>query len=170
MEEFIIDAHSHLWLRQDTMVDGQAIRTLDKNGSRSMFFGEERQMLPPFIIDGRNTAEVFLSNMDYSQVSEAVVVQEVIDGCQNDYLTQVQRHWPDRFFCMGMCNTEEDAVKLKTAGLKGIAIPGHRLSTPLHDMMPMFKYMEREGMVLSMCLRMRDRLPRWERLSRNVLI
>ena len=152
MEEFIIDAHSHLWLRQDTMVDGQVIRTLDKNGSRSMFFGEERQMLPPFMIDGRNTAEVFLSNMDYAQVSAAVVVQEVIDGCQNDYLTQVQRLWPDRFFCMGMCNTEEEAVKLKTAGLKGIAIPGHRLSTPLHDMMPMFKYMEREGMVLSMCL------------------
>ena len=152
MEEFIIDAHSHLWLRQDTMVDGQAIRTLDKNGSRSMFFGEERQMLPPFIIDGRNTAEVFLSNMDYAQVSAAVVVQEVIDGCQNDYLIEVQRQWPDRFFCMGMCSTEEDAVKLKTAGLKGIAIPGHRLSTTLHDMMPMFKYMEREGMVLSICL------------------
>ena len=152
MEEFIIDAHSHLWLRQDTMVDGQAIRTLDKNGSRSLFFGEERQMLPPFMIDGRNTAEVFLSNMDYAQVSAAVVVQEVIDGCQNDYLSQVQRQWPDRFFCMGMCCTEEDAVILKTAGLKGIAIPGHRLSTPLHDMMPMFKYMEREGMVLSMCL------------------
>lgn len=152
MEEFIIDAHSHLWLRQDTMVDGQVIRTLDKNGSRSMFFGEERQMLPPFMIDGRNTAEVFLSNMDYAQVSAAVVVQEVIDGCQNDYLIEVQRRWPDRFFCMGMCRTVEEAARLKAAGLKGIAIPGHRISTPLHDMMPMFKYMEREGMVLSMCL------------------
>ena len=134
------------------MVGGQAIRTLEKNGSRSLFFGEERQMLPPFIIDGRNTAEVFLSNMDYAQVSAAVVVQEVIDGCQNDYLTEVQRKWPDRFFCMGMCHTEEEAQRLKAAGLKGIAIPGHRLSAPLLDMMPMFKYMEREGMVLSMCL------------------
>ena len=134
------------------MVGGQAIRTLEKNGSRSLFFGEERQMLPPFMTDGRNTAEVFLSNMDYAQVSAAVVVQEVIDGCQNDYLTEVQRKWPDRFFCMGMCHTEEEAQRLKAAGLKGIAIPGHRLSTPLHDMMPMFKYMEREGMVLSMCL------------------
>ena len=152
MEKFIIDAHSHLWLRQDTMVGGQAIRTLEKNGSRSLFFGEERQMLPPFMTDGRNTAEVFLSNMDYAQVSAAVVVQEVIDGCQNDYLTEVQRKWPDRFFCMGMCHTEEEAQRLKAAGLKGIAIPGHRLSAPLHDMMPMFKYMEREGMVLSMCL------------------
>ena len=109
-------------------------------------------MLPPFMIDGRNTAEVFLSNMDYAQVAAAVVVQEVIDGCQNDYLTEVQSKWPDRFFCMGMCCTEEEAARLKAAGLKGIAIPGHRISTPLHDMMPMFKYMEREGMVLSMCL------------------
>ena len=148
----IIDAHSHLWLKQEAMVDGQAVRTLEGNGSRSLFFGEERQMLPPFMIDGRNTAEVFLSNMDYAQVSAAVVVQEVIDGCQNDYLTEVHSKWPDRFFCMGMCRTKDEAVNLKAAGLKGIAIPGHRISTPLHDMMPMFKYMEREGMVLSMCL------------------
>ena len=148
----IIDSHSHLWLRQDAMVDGQAVRTLEGNGSRSLFFGEERQMLPPFMIDGRNTAEVFLSNMDYAQVAAAVVVQEVIDGCQNDYLTEVQHKWPERFFCMGMCHTEEEAARLRAAGLKGIAIPGHRLSTPLHDMMPLFKYMEREGMVLSMCL------------------
>ena len=42
-----------------------------------------------------------------------------------------------------MCHTEEEAARLKAAGLKGIAIPGHRLSTPLHDMLPMFKYMER---------------------------
>ena len=151
-EQLIIDSHSHLWLRQDTMVDGQAVRTLGNNGSRSLFFGEERQMLPPFMIDGRNTAEVFLSNMDYAQVSAAVVVQEVIDGCQNDYLTEVQQRWPERFFCMGMCHTEEEAAQLKATGLKGIAIPGHRISTPLHDMMPMFKYMRREGMVLSMCL------------------
>ena len=148
----IIDAHSHLWLRQDTEVDGQRIKTMDKNGSRSLFFGEERQMLPPFMIDGRNTAEVFLSNMDYAQVSAAVVVQEIIDGCQNDYLTEVQKQWPDRFFCMGMCHTENEAARLRAAGLKGIAIPGHRLSTPLHDLLPMFRYMEREGMVLSMCL------------------
>ena len=148
----IIDAHSHLWLRQDTEVDGQRIKTMDKNGSRSLFFGEERQMLPPFMIDGRNTAEVFLSNMDYAQVSAAVVVQEIIDGCQNDYLTEVQKQWPDRFFCMGMCHTEDEAARLRAAGLKGIAIPGHRLSTPLHDLLPMFRYMEREGMVMSMCL------------------
>ena len=61
MDFNIIDAHSHLWLRQDTEVNGLPIRTLT-NG-RSLFMGEERQMVPPFMIDGRNSAEVFLSNL-----------------------------------------------------------------------------------------------------------
>ena len=82
MDFNIIDAHSHLWLRQNTEVNGLPIRTLT-NG-RSLFMGEERQMVPPFMIDGRNSAEVFLSNMDYAQVSAAVVTQEFIDGIQND--------------------------------------------------------------------------------------
>lgn len=69
MGQLIIDAHSHLWLRQDTSWNGLPIRTSAGNGSRSLFLGEERQMLPPFMIDGRNTAEVFLSNMDYARGS-----------------------------------------------------------------------------------------------------
>ena len=97
----IIDAHSHLWLKQDTVVDGMRIRAL-ANG-RSEFMGELRQMLPPFMIDGKNTAEVFLSNMDYAQVSAAVVTQEFIDGFQNEYLREVSALYPDRFFVCGMC-------------------------------------------------------------------
>ena len=54
----IIDAHSHLWLRQDTQWNGKVIRS--KANGRADFLGEEVQMLPPFMIDGRNSAEVFL--------------------------------------------------------------------------------------------------------------
>jgi len=151
-QQLIIDAHSHLWLRQDTVVDGSPIKTKEGNGSRSDFFGEERQMLPPFMIDGKNTAEVFLSNMDYAQVSAAVVVQEVIDGNQNAYLTEVQAKYPERFFCMGMAWTLEEAKAVQAAGLKGIAFPGHRMKESLHSLMPIFKFMEEKGMVLSMCL------------------
>ena len=150
MSRLIIDAHSHLWLKQDTQVDGKRILTL-KNG-RSTFMDEEVQMIPPFIIDGRNTAEVFLSNMDYAQVGGAVVVQEVIDGCQNDYLTEVQRTYPDRFFCMGMAWNVAEAEAVIKAGLKGIAFPGHRMKEPLQTLMPVFKLMEEKGLVLSMCL------------------
>lgn len=152
----IIDAHSHLWEKQDTVVDGSPIYALTDNPSRSMFFGEVRQMLPPFMIDGRNTAEVFLSNMDYAQVGGAVVVQEVIDGNQNSYLEQVQQRYPNRFFCMGMVDVEGDtltqAQQILAAGLKGIAIPGHRLHTPLTQLLPMFRFMEQKGMILDLCL------------------
>ena len=150
MGKLIIDAHSHLWLRQDTVVDGKRILSL-KNG-RSIFMDQEVQMLPPFMIDSQNTAEVFLSNMDYAQVGAAVVVQEVIDGCQNHYLTQVQRQYPDRFFCMGMAWNLEELDAVIDAGLKGVAFPGHRIKEPLTGLMPVFKRMEKEGMILSMCL------------------
>lgn len=146
----IIDAHSHLWLKQDTMVDGKVIRSL-KNG-RSIFFDEEVQMIPPFMIDGVNSAEVFLSNMNYAQVSAAVVVQEIIDGNQNEYLKTVQETYPDRFFTMAMANNLSEAEAAYAQGFKGIAIPGHRIKGSLFTLMPMFKYMESKGMILSMCL------------------
>ena len=150
MGKLIIDAHSHLWLKQDTVIDGKRILSL-KNG-RSIFFDEEVQMLPPFMIDGKNTAEVFLSNMDYAQVGGAVVVQELIDGCQNDYLADVQRRYPDRFFCMGMAWNVDEAKTVVEMGLKGIAFPGHRITKPLTDLMPVFKLMEKHDLVCSMCL------------------
>ena len=146
----IIDAHSHLWKTQDTWVDGKRILSL-KNG-RSIFMDKEVQMLPPWLIDGVNSAEVFLSNMDYAQVGGAVVVQEVIDGNQNSYLTEVQKKYPERFFCMGMAWTLDEAKAVRAAGLKGIAFPGHRMKESLLSLIPIFKYMEEQGMVLSMCL------------------
>ena len=157
----IIDAHSHLWLQQDTTWNGKTIRTCNSNGSRSMFLGEERQMLPPFMIDGRNTAEVFLSNMDYAQVAAAVVVQEFIDGIQNDYLRQVQQNYPDRFFCYAMADYLHDGFfeqarqLLLDDGFQGMAIPGHRLlQRRLTDpeMMRMFHIMEDNGKYLSITL------------------
>jgi len=167
IQPLIIDAHSHLWLRQDTSWNGKPIRSL-RNG-RSIFLGEEVQMIPPFIIDGRNTAEVFLSNMDYAQVSAAVVVQEFIDGFQNDYLAEVSSQYPDRFFVFGMADylkqksgdgSQETGEQLLKRGFKGLAIPGHRLmGQPLtsDDMMQMFHLMEREGALLSITLEDGDR-------------
>lgn len=154
----IIDAHSHLWLRQDAVVDGQRIFQL-RNG-RSIFFGEERQMLPPFMTESHNSAGIFLSNMDYARVSAAVVVQEFIDGLQNEYLAEVAKGWPERFKVCAMCDFRQqgflpDALCLIASGnYAGMAIPGHRLARPLNDpeFMAMYARMERFGMFLSLCL------------------
>ena len=155
----IIDAHSHLWLKQDTVVEGLPIRTLE-NG-RSLFMGEVRQMLPPFMTDGVNSAEVFLSNMDYAQVSAAVVTQEFIDGFQNDYLAEVAARYPDRFFVCGMCEFRKPGYlaqvrQLIAQGFKGIKIPAQRLLLKegrvrlnCEEMMQMFHLMEQNGVLLS---------------------
>lgn len=162
MNYTIIDAHSHLWLRQDTEVDGLPIRTL-QNG-KSLFMGEVRQMIPPFMTDGRNTAEVFLSNMDYAQVSGAVVTQEYIDGIQNSYLLEVMKQYPDRFFVCGLCEFRrpgylKEARTLIAQGFRAIKIPAQRLllreghvALTSDEMMQLFHLMEDKGMILSIDL------------------
>ena len=162
MEYKIIDAHAHLWLKQDTVVDGLPIRTLE-NG-RSLFMGEIRQMVPPFMVDGVNSAEVFLSNMDYAQVSAAVITQEFIDGIQNDYLQEVERKYPNRFLTCGMCEFRKPgflvhAVELLDQGFRAIKIPAQRLLLPEgrislvnDEMLQMFRIMEQRGAILSIDL------------------
>ena len=158
----IVDAHSHLWRCQDTTWNGLAIKSL-KNG-RALFLGNEVQMMSPFFTDGFNSAEIFLSNMDYAQVAAAVVVQELIDGFQNDYLKEVKDKYPNRFVACGMCDYfkprfAEDAAKLIAEGFQGIAIPGHRLITDKQrvmlnsdEMMRMFDLMEKHDVFLSITL------------------
>nr|MBE6191315.1 amidohydrolase [Rikenellaceae bacterium] len=162
MDYKIIDAHAHLWLRQDAVWNGKRIQTLE-NG-RSHFLGEEVQMVPPFLIDGRNSAEVFLSNMNYAQVSAAVITQEYIDGLQNDYLEEVMQRYPDRFFCCGMCDyfrddVVEQAEALRARGFRAIKIPANRLKTDTvtvqltdEKMVRLFDYMEAHTMWLSIDL------------------
>ena len=102
--------------------------------------------------------------MDYAQVTAAVVVQEFIDGIQNDYLADVQKRYPDRFIVCGMADYRkpgylEEVRRLIAQGFKGIAIPGHRLQTPqgrvsltCPEMMEMFRLMEKSGVFLSITL------------------
>ena len=151
----IIDVHAHLWLNVDTVVNGSPIHPLEPNRSRSMFFGEERQMLPPYMTDGQNTAERFLSNMDYAQVSAAVITQEFIDGLQNSYLMQVQQRYPTRFFCFGMPELRkagfcDEAESLIRGGFRGIKVPAARLPQQFlnDEMMKMLRLMEQQGVIL----------------------
>ena len=80
----IIDAHAHLWKKQNGIVNGKPV--FDVGGGKSNFGGEIRQMMPAYMTDGENSAERFLANMDYARVSGAVITQEYIDGNQDEYL------------------------------------------------------------------------------------
>lgn len=158
----IIDAHAHLWLYQEATWNGKEICSL-RNG-RSMFLGEEVQMVSPFLVNSCNSAEVFLSNMNYAQVSAAVITQEYIDGFQNDYLEEVVSRYPDRFFVCGMCdyfgdNVVGEAEALLARGFRAFKVPGNRLKTDLATvsltdpkMMDFFAFMKRHDLLLSIDL------------------
>lgn len=119
----IIDAHAHLWKKQNGLVDGKPVFPLE-NG-KSNFGGEVRQMMPPYMIDGENTAERFIANMDYAGVNGAVITQEEIDGSQNEYLLKAKKKYPDR---LKICSLYTKYTPLETDGFDGIKICAGRLS------------------------------------------
>ena len=122
----MIDAHVHLWERQAGRVNGLPV--YDLGGGRSQFGAEVRQMLPPCMTDGRNTAERLLAGMDFAQVAGAVVTQEYIDGNQDEYLRRVRRRYPVRFRVTALY--EEKPLPEDLGGADGIKICGGRLADP----------------------------------------
>ena len=90
----IIDAHAHLWKKQQGKVNGKPV--YDIGGGKSDFGGAVRQMMPPYMTDGENSIERFIANMNYAGVSASVITQEYIDGNQDSYLLGCKRTYPDR--------------------------------------------------------------------------
>ncbi|MDE5995864.1 MAG: amidohydrolase, partial [Eubacterium sp.] len=120
----IIDAHTHLWKKQNGLVNGKAVIALE-NG-KSDFGGEIRQMMPPYMLNGENTAEMLISNMDYAGVNGAVMTQEEIDGNQDEYLLSVKEKYPER---LKICSLYEENKLYTLDGFDGIKICAGRLPT-----------------------------------------
>ena len=132
----IIDAHLHLWDIQRGQVNGRLVTAL--TGGKSDFGGNLRQMMPPYMVDGRNTAEMLIANMDYARVSGCVVTQEYIDGNQDHYLLQCKQRYPHR---MKICCLYEEApiADAWVQQFDGIKLCAGRLADPdlLHHREPL---------------------------------
>ncbi len=143
----IIDAHAHLWNKQQGIVNSKPVVGLF--GGRSNFGGELRQMLPPYLYEGRNTAEAFLANMDYAGVGGSVITQEYIDGNQDEYLLTVKSNYPERF---KICSLYEEKDNYNVKGFDGIKICAGRLSHNLYSCSPLFQRAEEENLFISIDL------------------
>ena len=129
----IIDAHAHLWNKQNGIVNGKPV--YDIGGGKSDFGGEIRQMMPPYLTDGKNSVERFLANMDYAGVSGAVITQEYIDGNQDEYLLSCKAQSPDR---IKICALYEEQPLGDISFFDGIKICAGRLTDKnlLHHLLP----------------------------------
>lgn len=120
----IIDAHAHLWKKQNGKVDGLPVFPVG-NG-KSNFGGEVRQMMPPYMNDDKNTVERFIANMDYTGVNGAVITQEEIDGNQDAYLLEAKAKFPNR---IKICSLYEEGKPYNVEGFDGIKLCAGRLAT-----------------------------------------
>ena len=147
MDYTMIDAHAHLWLRQDTVVNGQQILTLE-NG-KSLFMGEIRQKF--FIEHGlcpgigsrhhsgiyrRRSKRLFMgSSAKYPTVFSVAVwsmfARKGIGTCTSTHRKRVQ------------------GIKLPA---NRFSLPEGRISMTTDEMMQMFKLMEENGVFLSIDL------------------
>lgn len=143
----IIDAHAHLWKSQNGIVNGKHVFSL--GGGKSDFGGEIRQMTPPYITDGFNSAEIFIANMDYACVNAAVLTQEQIDGNQNKYLHSVRSAFPERF---KVCSLYEEGIETETDGFDGIKICAGRLKDSLTSAAKVFDTASAENKFISIDL------------------
>ena len=120
----VIDAHAHLWKKQNGMVDGRPVFSVG-NG-KSNFGGEIRQMMPPYMADDVNSVERFIANMDYAGVAASVITQEEIDGNQDAYLLEAKSKFPER---IKICSLYEENKPYLTDGFDGIKLCAGRLPT-----------------------------------------
>lgn len=141
----IIDAHAHLWKKQQGIVGGKPV--YDIGGGKSDFGGEVRQMMPPYMTDGENTAERFLSNMDYAGVSGAVITQEYIDGNQDSYLLSCKSER------IKICALYEEKLMGDIDDFDGIKICASRLSDKnLLNHLEVFRLADEKGKFISIDL------------------
>lgn len=148
----IIDAHLHLWKEQK----GRAgdLPVFPTTNGKSMFLGEEVQMLPPYLSDGINSVERLIANMDYGRVNGCVVTQEYIDGNQDAYLLEAKALYPDR---LKICSLYEENDNYKIEGFDGIKICAGRLRTKaLSELLPVFQKAEELGKFISIDLKEGD--------------
>jgi len=143
-----VDAHVHLWEKQQGMVNGKPV--FGVGGGRSNFGGEIRQMMPPYMEDDKNTVERLLANMDYAGVNACVITQEYIDGNQDAYLSEVRKAYPDRF---RICSLYEEKEDFLLDGIDGVKICAGRLKDrDLKKLLPVFQKVEQAGKFISIDL------------------
>ncbi len=145
MEYTIIDAHVHLWEKENGRVNGKPVVGIG-NG-KCDFGGEVRQMMPPYMTDCENNVERLIANMDYAGVGAAVITQEYIDGNQDEYLKKAKKKFPDRIRITSLYEENENYT---LDGVDGVKICAGRLADKdLKKLLPLFQKVEKAGKFIS---------------------
>jgi L-galactono-1,5-lactonase len=126
----IIDAHVHLWNRlhgDDFGVDRQALGWGRAREGEHTYYAT-----PPAFEDSLSTYPRALAHMDWLGIERAVVVQEFMDGKQDDYLATVRQECPQRFSCLALFDRAyfDDPLASFAHAIDELHLQGFLVKTP----------------------------------------
>jgi L-galactono-1,5-lactonase len=96
----IIDAHILLWNQlhgRECGIDREALTWGRAREGDRIYYAT-----PPSFEDSLSTHQRALAHMDWLGIERAVVLQEFMDGKQDNYLAQVREVAPERFSCLAL--------------------------------------------------------------------
>lgn len=175
-----VDAHMHIWTKLQGRI-GRSIPLVGlANGMIRIGDGPPMLGMPATHLDSTARAEWALAEFDAAGVDAGVVVQENMDGEQNDYCAETMRKHAGRFWCHGLPDYFSPATftqqcdRLLGQGFRGIKIPGGHLKMAgvrIDDdaFMPVWKRMADEGQVLAIDFAEgQDEVPQMQNILRRL--
>lgn len=157
----IVDAHMHVWERVHGRVRGELRVEPSRNG-RIKIGGRECLGMPAWMLDCAARAEYAVAEFDAAGVDAGVIVQEDLDGEQNEYVLAVQERFPGRFFAHALPDLStpgqvaRQAGELLDRGFRGLKFCGGHVRGKLalddQRLMPIYERMEAEELVLAVDL------------------
>jgi len=129
----IVDAHMHIWRELNGQIAGKI--PVVPLGNGMIRIGQTPLLgMPASHLDCSARAQWALSEFDAAGVDAGVVVQEYMDGEQNDYVLKTRQNAPDRWVVHGLPNfwekdcVADEARTLLDRGFDGIKLPGGHLA------------------------------------------
>lgn len=156
---FILDAHMHCWDQLSGMIQNEVPVTPLRNGR--IRIGEDIvQGMPATFLDCRATAERVLADWDANDVAGGILVQEYLDGEQNDYSLQILAKYPGRFRAYALPDffrtsdaSAESVALIQSGGFCGIKICGGHLQGKVRlddpSLLPLYAYLDEHDLRLS---------------------
>jgi predicted TIM-barrel fold metal-dependent hydrolase len=175
----IVDSHMHIWNHLHGKIGNKTPLVGLSNGM--IRIGDKPILgMPASHVDSTARAEWVIGEFDAAGVDAGVVVQEYMDGEQNDYCLEAMKKHPGRFFCHGLPDffkpsaTAKQCDKLFTAGFHGIKVPaGHLAAAKVRiddsAFMPIWERMSAEGHIMAIDFSEgQDQVPQLERIIRKL--
>jgi predicted TIM-barrel fold metal-dependent hydrolase len=174
----IVDAHMHIWNKIHGQIGGKTPVTPIKNGMIKI--GDTPLLgMPSSHLDCSAVAQLAIAEFDAAGVDVGVVVQEYMDGPQNEYLLEAMKQFPNRFFGHALPNffdkqgVAREAAALFAKGFRGLKLCGGHLAAQhlaLDDplFMPIYEQMAAQGAVLAVDLSTgEDQVPAMENILKH---